>query len=244
MLSRISKTRFVLINIAILSVFPLLVYQMVRLSILTRPYLLDYAKRQQNLVIEIEPERGAILDRNGRELATDLDLPSAYAVPRLISPSEREKLVPKLGEILDLDPTFLENRLSRNKAFVWLKRRMSVRERDRIRRLNNPNLGIAYEPKRFYPHGSMLSNVMGFCNIDNLGVEGLELLHQKKLSGRVGYRYTKRDGYQREMVALQEKTIPAVNSSRLILTINQYIQYVTEEALDRAYREYRAEGAV
>lgn len=244
MFPQISKTRFLVVDLIILLIFPLLIYQIIRLTVQNHTFLVDFAKRQHNLVIEIQPERGAIMDRNLKEFATNLKVPSIYAVPRLIAARERSGLVAQLSEILNLDRSFLLERLSRDKAFVWLKRRTSVREAEEIRKLQNPKLGITYEPKRFYPHGEMLSNVIGFCNIDSVGVEGLELHYDQKLSGRGGYRYTRRDALGRELIAFEQKLIPAVNGGRLILTIDQYIQYVTEQALDEAFRKHRAESAI
>src|SRR3989338_2737256 len=60
----------------------------------------------------------------------------------------------------------------------------------------------------------------------------------------MGYRYTKRDARGREIAALEEKVIPAINGARLILTIDQYIQYLTEQALDEAFRKHKAESAI
>ena len=244
MFSHISKIRFLIIDLVIVAFFPLIAYQMVRLTVQNHDFLVDFANRQHNLVIEISPERGAIVDRNLKEFATNLKVPSIYAIPRLIPPRERDRLIPVLSKALGLDRSFLKGRLGRDKAFVWLKRRTSVAQADAVRKLKNPNFGIINEPKRFYPHNEMLSNVVGFSNIDNVGAEGLELLYNQKLSGRMGYRYTKRDAHGREMVALEEKLIPAVNGARLILTIDQYIQYVTEQALDEAFRKNHAQSAV
>lgn len=244
MFSHISKIRFLIIDLAIVAIFPLIAYQIVRLTIQNHDFLVEFANRQHNLVIEIEPERGAIVDRNLKEFATNLKVPSIYAIPRLISLKERDRLIPVLSKMLGLGKSFLKERLNRDKAFVWLKRRTSIAQADAIRKLKNPNFGIVDEPKRFYPHGKMLSNVLGFCNIDTVGTEGLEFLYNQKLSGRMGYRYTKRDAHGREMVALEEKLVPAVNGARLILTIDQYIQYVTEQALNEAFQKNHAKSAI
>jgi len=206
--------------------------------------LIQFANRQQNLVIEVEAERGSILDRNGKEFATNLKVPSIYVVPRLIPDKDRVEIAKELSQILNLDEAFIKDRINRDKSFVWLKRRTSIKEADEIQKLKKGYLGITYGPKRFYPHGEMLSNVLGFSNIDTVGVEGLELLYNQKLSGRNGFRYTKRDALGREMIAFEEKTIPAVNGARLILTIDQHIQYLTEQALDEAYLKNHAESAI
>jgi cell division protein FtsI/penicillin-binding protein 2 len=242
--SPISKKRFLAIDLAILAIFPVLIYQIFRLTVYNQDALVEFANRQHNLVIEMAPERGAILDRNLREFATNLKVPSIYAVPRLIPNRDLKKWVSELSTALKLSKDFLNERLGRDKAFVWLKRRTTMNESEAIRKLDTPYLGITYEPKRFYPHAEMLSNVIGFCNIDTVGVEGLELLYNDKLTGRPGFRYTKRDARGREVVALEEKLIPPVNGARLILTIDQYIQYVTEQALDEAFRKHKAESAI
>lgn len=244
MFSNISKTRFLIIDLIVVSFFPLLIFQIFRLTVQNQDMLVQFAKRQHNLVIEVEPDRGAITDRNGKEFATNLKVPSIYAVSRLIPKEDRNELAKTLSRILNLEQSFILGRLSRDKAFVWLKRRTTMKEADQIQKLKNPNLGILYGPKRFYPHNEMLSNVIGFCNIDNTGVEGLELLYNQKLTGRAGYRHTKRDAFGREMVALEEKVVPSVNGARLILTIDQHLQYLTEQALDEAYRKHKAESAI
>ncbi len=244
MFSNISKTRFLIVDLIVVAFFPLIVFQIFRLTVQNQDQLVQFANRQHNLIIEIEPDRGNIVDRHAKEFATNLKVPSVYAVPRMIPKQGREELAGKISDILKLDKSFVLDRLSRDKSFVWLKRRTSMKDADLIQKLKNPNLGITYGPKRFYPHDQMLANVIGFCNIDNAGVDGLELMYNQKLSGRMGYRYTKRDALGREMVAFEEKSIPAVNGARLILTIDQHIQYLTEQALDEAYRKNNAESAV
>ncbi|MBI3999455.1 MAG: hypothetical protein HY351_02470, partial [Candidatus Omnitrophica bacterium] len=72
MFSRTSKTRFLVVDLAILAIFPLVIYQIARLTVQSHDVLVEFANRQHNLVIEIEPERGIISDRNSREFATNL----------------------------------------------------------------------------------------------------------------------------------------------------------------------------
>ncbi len=244
MLPHISRKRFLFIHLAVALVFPIISVQVIRLAVQNHAFLTQFANRQQNLVIEMPPERGAILDRNFKEFASNLKVPSIYASPRFMTQKERSKLTGQVMQTLGLSRKFVLERLGRNKAFVWLKRRVTMKEADQIRAIKSPNLGITYETQRFYPHSEMLAHVLGFCNIDNKGVEGLELLHQEKLQGRMGFRYTKRDAMGREMVALEKKLVPAVNGHTLILSIDQHIQYLTEKALDDAFRKYRAAGGV
>ena len=101
-----------------------------------------------------------------KEFATNLKVPSIYVNPRVILKSDRARIAGQLSKILGVSRSFVAERLSRDKAFVWLKRRTSIKEAEAITKLSNPAFGISYESKRFYPHGELLSNVIGFCNVD------------------------------------------------------------------------------
>ena len=239
-----SRSRFLIINVAIICLFLLIGAQLLRLTLLNQHALVEFAEHQHNLVIEIPAERGLILDRNLKEFATNLKVPSIYAVPRVIPKRDRTKLAAEISRILGLNHSYIQDRLSRDKAFIWLKRRVSIKEADAIRALKNQALGITYEHKRFYPHGELLANVIGFCDVDTSGVDGLELMYNKQMSGKAGFRYTKRDALGREVVAFEKKLIPPVNGASLILTIDQYIQFVTERALDESFTKWHAASAI
>jgi cell division protein FtsI (penicillin-binding protein 3) len=241
--SSISIRRFWLTHFLVASIFLIVAYQLIQLSIIRRPSLLALAEKQHHITIEVPPLRGQILDRHGKEFATSLKVPSVYAVPRLIGRQERAKLAQKLSEVLQLDLSFVEERLSRDKAFIWLKRRVSSEEAENIRQLEHPALGLLEEFKRFYPQGDLLAQVLGFTDVDNRGLEGIELSFNQELQGRPGKRFTKRDALGHEIKAFEMKINPAINGNRIFLTIDQYLQYLTERALDRAYFQWKAVGA-
>lgn len=241
--SKLSKRRFWSLNFLIASLFLIVFYQLFQLTVLRRPALLALAEKQHNLTMDLLPLRGPILDRNGRELATNLTTPSIYAVPRLIGKNQKELFAVALEGILGLDRQYLLERLSRDKAFVWLKRRSPPDVAEKIRRLKSPALGIVNEFQRFYPQGDLLAQILGFTNIDSAGLEGIELHLNSELKGERGRRDTKRDALGREVKAFEIKTIPAKDGSKVYLTIDQHLQYLTERALEHAFRQWRAKGA-
>ncbi|MBI3307187.1 MAG: penicillin-binding protein 2 [Candidatus Omnitrophica bacterium] len=238
----ISNRRFWITNFFLFSFFLIIFYQLLQLMVIRRPAFQKLAAKQHRLVVEVPPLRGQIVDRKGRELATNLKVPSIYAVPRLISKNDRADLAKKASRILGLNEKFLLERLSRNKSFVWLKRKVSSAEAEKISKLANPAFGILEEYKRFYPQGDLLAQILGFTNTDNAGLEGIELYLNRELEGRPGKRYTKRDALGREIKAFEVKTIPALDGHRVTLTIDQYVQYLTERALDRAFTTWKAQG--
>lgn len=227
----------------ILFLFGLVVFRLFDLSFLKRGYLLDLAKKQNVIVINLEPKRGKILDCNGKKFASTVKAQSIYAVPRLISAQTRPDLAEALGEILSLKPSWIEERLKRDKAFVWIKRKVSEKEAEAIRKIGHPSLGLQTEYKRFYPHGRELAHVLGFCNIDNEGLEGLELAYNPYLRGEYGKRFSKRDAFGREIPVLEEKMIPPRNGCNVVLNIDKFIQHAVERELDAAFTQYHAKGA-
>ncbi len=224
--------------------FSIVAYQLVQLTIIRRPALLNLADKQHLLQIDEPAVRGQIVDRNDKEFATNLKVPSIYAVPRMLNKDEKEELIKQLTKILGLEESFLRERLMRDKAFVWLKRRTTYEEADKVRALKSSGLGISKEYRRFYPQGDLLSHVLGFTNVDTEGIEGLELFHNHELEGRAGKRLTKRDALGREIRAFEIKQTPVIDGNKITLTIDQYMQYLTERALDKAYKKWKPKGAM
>lgn len=235
--------RFFAVNCLLLALFATLAYRLFDLGIFQRPYLLQVAKKQHQVVIELEAKRGNILDRHGKLLATTIKSPSIYAVPRLLSRKNKFELVKQISEILDLNPSWVEERLSQDKSFVWLKRKVTQDEAEAILGLGNPNLLVQNEFKRFYPHKGELAHAIGFCNIDNQGLEGLELAHDSYLRGQNGQLHSKRDALGREISTLESKYIPPVNGRNVILYADEFIQHIVERELDKAFTKWRAKGA-
>lgn len=240
-IDEIWRLRFFRVSAFLSVIFLLVFFQLVSLTVFQRPHLSRIADQQRLLHIELQPRRGDFLDRNGRELTTSLKVPSVFVVSREIKPSTA--LVNKLAKILSLDPTFVKERLARDKAFVWLKRRISEEEGRAIEALKNPSIRLLYESQRFYPHSALGAHIIGFCNIDNTGLEGLELVYDKYLKGEAGYKITERDALGREIAARERKVLPATDGSSVVLTIDLFIQHVLERELDKAYRKWHAKGA-
>lgn len=239
----LSPRRFWFLYIVLTILFCLVIYQIVQLAWFHQPSLLNLAHRQHYLTIDVPALRGPITDRNGKEFVTNLKIPSIYAVPRALKDEERADLSRAVAKILGLDRKWVMERLSRDKSFVWLKRRVTFEESEKIRKLDCPELGILEEYKRFYPQGTMLAQVLGFSTVDNQGVEGLERSMDEDLRGKPGKRVTQRDAKGREIKAFEIKSQPVVDGNRVVLTIDQHLQYLTEKALERAFKQWKAKGA-
>jgi cell division protein FtsI (penicillin-binding protein 3) len=117
--------------------------------------------------------RPSIVDRNGFVLATDIKAPSVFAEPRnILDPDEATELLTSV--LPDLNASELRDRLSTRRGFIWIKRHITPRQQRAIHRLGIPGVGFVYENKRVYPNGALASHVLGFVNVDNVGISGLE----------------------------------------------------------------------
>ncbi len=241
---RVSPERLNLLQFFFFLIFLTLLFQVLQLTIFYRSPLLKRAQNQHRLTVDIPPLRGQVLDRSGQGLAINLKVPSIYAVPRIVRKEEKGPLAEELAGLLSLSRSFVDERLARDKAFIWLKRRVTTEEAEKITALNHPALGILYEYKRFYPHGTLLANLLGFTNVDSQGIEGIERMMDSELRGRAGKRFSRRDALGREIKAFEERTVPALDGHRVVLTIDRYLQYVTERALERAFQKWKAKGAI
>jgi len=117
--------------------------------------------------------RPDILDRNGEILAIDLKAPSLFAEPRrIIDPDEATEL---LAAVLpDLDSREVRDRLASKRGFAWLKRDITPAQQQEVYRLGIPGIGFLTENKRVYPNSNEFSHIVGYVNIDNQGMGGIE----------------------------------------------------------------------
>jgi cell division protein FtsI (penicillin-binding protein 3) len=238
------EKRFLWIYFFLAALFVVIFAQLIHLQILGRQEFKNYALRQHNLLIDLPAKRGNLYDRHGKELAVSLKVPSVYAVPRVIPNAEKMPLSQKLSAILGMPAETIYKKLDTDKAFIWIKRRVSQEEAKKIQEMQDTAFGFIYENKRFYPHQELAAQVAGFVNIDGKGMEGIELQYNKYLEGEPGYRLTIRDALGRDLPALDQKNLNPVDGASITLTIDHYIQYLTEQALDTAFKKWKALGAM
>jgi cell division protein FtsI (penicillin-binding protein 3) len=122
----------------------------------------------------IAAARPDILDRNGNVLATDIKTVSVFAEPRNIL--DKDEAVELLTAVLpDVNATELREKLSSKKrGFIWVKREITPRQQAEVHRLGLPGVGFLPENKRVYPNGVAAAHVLGFANVDNVGIAGME----------------------------------------------------------------------
>jgi cell division protein FtsI (penicillin-binding protein 3) len=224
--------------------FALVALRLVYLQVYQRAELADRAERQQERLVKLEPKRGTIYDRMGRELAVSLDVDSVYGVPSKID-NPREVAL-QLSRILRENPRMLERKLAGDKHFVWLSRKVEPAKARKVKDLDSSEVGLQAESRRFYPKKALAGSVLGFTGMDNAGLEGLERAYDKTLRGVNGWVLAEKDAVGRTVFpggpGFQYK-LPKPGHD-IMLTIDEVIQHIVEKELDAMLVTARAKGGV
>src|SRR5690606_26893013 len=205
------------------------------LQTMSAPFLQAQGAQRYEKTIELQANRGRILDRHGVVLASSLPARSVWAYPDRVDLDDPRLM--DVARLLDIKPLDLQRRLTADdRNFVFLKRQVDLDTADRIKALRIKGIGQDGEYKRDYPQGEMVAHLVGFTDIGHVGQEGLELAFQSTLAGHVGSRRVMRDGTGQIIGALDQVREPR-DGRDLRLTIDTRIQARTFEALKVAVQE-------
>ena len=158
------------------------------LTVLDRAFIQHQGDARSLRTITIPSFRGMIIDRNGQPLAISTPVQSIWISPKNYhaSPAQQQKLV----ELLELDSHKLDKKIKllHNKGFFYLKRQITPMLSDQVMDLKIQGLYSQQEFKRYYPESESMAQIIGFTNIDDKGIEGLELAYQPWLEGINGQK--------------------------------------------------------
>jgi cell division protein FtsI (penicillin-binding protein 3) len=198
---------------------------------------------EQQLVhrMTLPAARGAIFDRNGRELALSVRQSTIWANPRQVTDPAGQAGV--LAPILGADAAMLQDRLSKDAAFVYLARTVPDAVASQVSALGLPGVYLIEEPKRFMPAGDLAAPLLGVVGTDNSGLSGLELQYEKTLAGRAGSQVVEQTPSGTPYDGVRERT-PSVRGDDLVLTIDRSLQFETERALSAEIVTAHAKGGV
>lgn len=201
--------------------------------------------------------RGTIYDSTGTKvLATSASVWTVVLEPNYLNGNEegsealRRTVAKGLSEILEMDEEEIYEKTGENSYFSYLKRRIESDTRDEINeflkkeKISNGVRMIA-DYKRYYPYGTVASNVLGFTGYDSQGLDGLELYYDEELRGTSGRLVTAKNARGTDMPFEYEQYNGAQNGNDLVLTINETVQSILEKYLAEGVEKYKVKnGAV
>jgi cell division protein FtsI (penicillin-binding protein 3) len=207
----------------------------------------DMLKKQGDLrsmrVAANTVQRGSIVDRNGDELAISVPVETVWADPKIIMDNNALSMTEHwqaLADVLGKDVNKLTTRVVRSptKRFVYLERKISPAMAKYIRELKIPGIHLRKESKRFYPTGEISAHIVGFTNVDDKGIEGVENVYDKFLTGKGGNKRFRKDAKGRKVEILSVQKAQAAQD--VTLTIDQRIQAIAYKELKGAVQAFKA----
>ena len=231
-----------LLALLILSVLAFLAIsgRLVVLQVFDAGSLDQAAARQRLTVIDLPATRGRIFDRNLNDLALSVPARAVWADPRLVR--DKPRTAARLAKALGVKKATLAQRLASKGRFVYLARRIPKVRGDVVQRLNLPGVFVVVDVARRYPSGTVAAQVLGFVDIEGHGQAGIEQQYDGLLRGHPGKIQLERDPQGRPIPQGRRSLEPAEPGTDLVLTIDQHLQYVTEQALYRAVRQHKAKA--
>ena len=217
---------------------------------------------QQSGSIELEAERGKIYDVNMNVLAQSASVWKVYLNPSKINSFDEEDrdevrsiIASGLSAILDVKEETILGYTQKNYAYQSVKGGIEKDVRDEVlefidfykKREDKPYdlssvVCIETDVKRYYPHDSLASTVIGFTGADGVGRSGIEFFYNDALTGVSGKIITALDGNGNAMPNQYETVYDAQEGTGLVLTIDMYVQYILEDVLSGAYESTGAKN--
>ena len=193
------------------------------------------AEHQQQRIVEISPKRAEVLDRNLHTLAMSVVVDSCFAVPAEIA--DTQMVARLLGGVLDLRPEEVESRLASSRSFVWIARKLPPATAARIAALNLRGVYFQKEDERFYPKRQLAAALLGYVDIDDKGLGGIEYALDERIRSKPGRMLIFTDARRRWYDSTDSR--PDAGSS-VVLTVDENIQYIAEKELAAAIQRTHA----
>ena len=236
------QKRMIALVVLISSVFIALFCRLFYLQVFKAEFLQAKAESQWTRDLPINAERGTIYDRNGVVLAVSYTTYDIYV--RHSNVKDENAVANLLSKKLGLEYDKVFAKVSNAKVSESLIK-MQV-ESTVAKELKNSGIsGIYYSEntKRYYPYGDLLTQVLGYTTIDNVGQSGLELYYDNFLKGINGYSKVQSDIRGKELYNMLDSYVPSVAGNNITLTIDLQVQKMCEEACKKIMQEQKPTSA-
>lgn len=238
-----------LLLIATIVIFVFLVGRIGFVQFVQGNFLKEKAYQQQTINQIISPKRGNIYDSTGKAIAIGAPVDTITINPTKIVKNNttdtqeyKEKVAKGLSEIFELNYDEVLEKVNSTSQVETIIKKVEHEKVEQLRQWMEDNkitvgINIDEDTKRYYPYGSVASNVLGFCGSDNQGLSGIEAKWESILTGTPGKIVSSKGSDQQEIPNAEEIYISAENGSDLTLTIDLNIQSIVEKYLKQAVDE-------
>ncbi|UCD58698.1 MAG: transpeptidase family protein [Candidatus Hydrogenedentota bacterium] len=216
--------------------------KLIRIQVFDHDFWLRYVDEQRKSAIVIYPKRGTVYDHNSIPLATSVVQEVLCVAPHHIS--DEAKVARDLSPYVKMPAEKIIEKIRNTQlSLVYLRRGFDVETANKVRAMKIEGVEFRSESSRHYPKGVLASNLIGFANLENKGLEGVEYKFDAQLAGEPGKQIIIKDNSRRQIVALAQTVKKAQDGNHIVLTIDEVIQYITEKALEGMMRSFSPESA-
>src|SRR5688572_9346454 len=217
--------------------------RLVHLQFSQHENLANRARQQQETAIETSPQRGELLDRQGRQLARSVQTVSLFLDPDGLDTETLDRNARQLAQGLGLKQADLAKEFreahAEKRRFNWIARRLDADLGAKIVAMNLPGIQTRLEPKRYYPNNQLAAHVLGYVGLDGQGLGGVEQFYNAKISGEPGRLFLEKDANGKPYEGYEIASKPG---QTVVLTIDQTIQYMAEQSLVAAVQRSSAKS--
>lgn len=237
------KKRTILLAVLSIIWMGALIFRLIQLQVFNHMRYKDYVDKQNQAIAMVVPKRGTIYDRAGNILARSIPKQSLFLQNyQNESTSTQMEKIYKIKNILGLPASKvaeIKRRIEDKYSFIWIKRRIEPEDIEKIKNLNLNGIYSEEENSRYYPNGSLASHVIGRVDVDDSGLSGIEYKYNHVLEGEKGKRLNLKDAKRRQY---RFETIKApIPGKDIVLTLDETIQFIAEEELEKAVQTLDAE---
>jgi cell division protein FtsI (penicillin-binding protein 3) len=210
------------------------------LQAMTTKFLQKQGASRYERTLELPATRGKIMDRNGQVLGSSLPVKAVWAIPEDVLAAPADKLR-ELARLLDMSEAELRKKLDSDRTFVYLKRQVEMDVIEKIEKLKIDGIDTRKEYKRFYPQGEVMTHLVGFTNVEDVGQEAFELSQQKTLMGVPGSRRVIKDrlGHIVEDIGMSREPH---DGRDLTLSVDSKLQYIAFTSVKNAVDKFHAKA--
>ncbi|MGL5087365.1 MAG: penicillin-binding transpeptidase domain-containing protein, partial [Clostridium sp.] len=249
-----SAKRLLFVSASVCVVFTLFSMRLFYIMIYKNEEYSKKAQAQREAQYIVLADRGDILARNGAVLASTINV---YRVDLDLSVIRTEvddgkinmkEVAKSLSEALDMEYDDVMKKLQLKtedgeaaKSAILI-RGIEKSQADKVEALNIYGVIISNDTKRIYPNNNFLSHELGSVNLDNQGLNGVELQYDKYLAGISGIRISEVDAASRQLPNDSKVVTPPIPGKDVMLTVDENIQHIVDELAEKALKENKAKG--
>ncbi len=233
--------RIKVVNFIALILTSLIIFRLVYMNTFNTIFLAKQMSSRIERIVKVIAMRGTIVDRNGGPLAVSTPVDSIWVDPTELDNLSTSQLK-EIATILRMGVNDLNSKLNqKNKTFVYVKREVSPEQANKIKALNIDGIYSIQEFKRYYPNGEVTAHVVGFNNVDDHGIDGIEYAKNNELTGTDGSHQIIRDRQGNVVEDLGNIKV-AQDGQTVSLSIDNRIQYIAYDAVKTQVEKVHAKA--